>query len=96
MAKKFQTKNNYIIGFIADTHGRLPHSVAEAFNSVDLIIHADDIGETGVINALEKIAPTIAVRGSMNMGRRARQLPTDENIVPTRHEKTMVLQSLEM
>ena len=80
MTKKFQTKNNYIIGVIADTHGRLPHSVAEAFNSVDLIIHAGDIGEPGVIKALEEIAATIAVRGNMDMGRWARLLPTNEFI----------------
>jgi putative phosphoesterase len=80
MTKKFQNKNNYLVGIISDTHGRLPHSVAEAFNGVDLIIHAGDIGEPNIIKALEKIAPTIAVRGNMDMGQWARQLPTDEAI----------------
>ena len=80
MAKKLPTKNNYLIGIISDTHGRLPHSAAEAFEGVDLIIHAGDIGEADILESLEKIAPTIAVRGNMDMGQWARQLPPDEMI----------------
>jgi len=80
MTKKFQTKNNYLIGIISDTHGFLPQSVAEAFNGVDLIIHAGDIGEPDIIAALEEIAPTIAVRGNMDFGKWAHQLSAEETI----------------
>ena len=80
MSKKFQSKTNYLIGVISDTHGHLPHSVAETFKGVDLIIHAGDIGELDVIKALEEIAPTIAVRGNMDFGRWAQQLPAVETI----------------
>ncbi len=80
MAKKFQSKDNYLVGVISDTHGRLPKSITRAFEGVDLIIHAGDIGEPDIIKALEEIAPTIAVRGNMDMGQWARQLPTDEVI----------------
>ncbi|CAB1063281.1 hypothetical protein D1BOALGB6SA_8064 [Olavius sp. associated proteobacterium Delta 1] len=80
MTGKFQTKNSYLVGIISDTHGRLPHSVAAAFAGVDLIIHAGDIGNQDILIALEKIAPTIAVRGNMDMGQWAHQLPTDETI----------------
>jgi len=45
MSKKFQSKENYLVGIISDTHGHLPDSVAGAFEGVDLIIHAGDIGE---------------------------------------------------
>ncbi len=62
MPKKFQFKDNYLAGIISDTHGRLPHSVAEAFGGVDFIIHAGDIGEPDILKALDKIAATIAVR----------------------------------
>ena len=80
MTRKFHKKNNCLIGVISDTHGRLPHSVAEAFNGVDLIIHAGDIGEPDILKALEKIAPTIAVRGNMDFGRWANRLAAEEMI----------------
>jgi len=80
MTRIFQTKNNYLIGIISDTHGRLPHSVAAAFNGVDLIIHAGDIGEPDMLKALDEIAPTIAVRGNMDYGRWAHPLAAIESI----------------
>ena len=80
MSKIFQSKENYLVGIISDTHGRLPHSAADAFNGVDLIIHAGDIGEPNIIKALEKIAPTIAVRGNMDYGRWAHPLAAIESI----------------
>ena len=80
MTKKFQTKNYYLVGIISDTHGRLPHAVAEAFAGVDLIIHAGDIGEPDILKVLEKMAPTIAVRGNMDFGSWANQLAAEEMI----------------
>lgn len=80
MTQKFQSKNDYIVGVISDTHGRLPHSVSEAFEGVDLIIHAGDIGEPEIIEALKKIAPTIAVRGNMDFGQWAQQLSIEKTI----------------
>jgi len=80
MTRIFQTKNNYLIGIISDTHGRLPHSVAAAFNGVDLIIHAGDIGKPEILKALDEIAPTIAVRGNMDYGRWAHPLAAIESI----------------
>jgi putative phosphoesterase len=80
MSKKLQSKDNYLVGIISDTHGRLSHFVAKAFDGVDLIIHAGDIGEPNILKALEKIAPTIAVRGNMDLGQWAQQLPSDKAI----------------
>lgn len=80
MTKIFQSKDNYLIGIISDTHGRLPRSVAAAFHGVDLIIHAGDIGEPDIIKTLDKIAPTVAVRGNMDYGRWAHPLATIESI----------------
>jgi putative phosphoesterase len=74
------TKENYLIGVIADTHGRLPNLVLKAFSSVDLIIHAGDIDEPEVLTSLEKIALTIAVRGNMDLNKWALQLPKNEII----------------
>jgi putative phosphoesterase len=80
MSKKYQSQENYLVGVISDTHGRLPRSVAEAFSGVDLIIHAGDIGEPEIIKALEGLAPTIAVRGNMDFGRWAHRLAAEEVI----------------
>ena len=80
MARKFQSKDNYLVGVISDTHGRLLHSVAEAFDGVDLIIHAGDIGEPEILKSLDEIAPTIAVRGNMDFGRWAHRLEPEEII----------------
>ena len=80
MTKKIQTKDNYLIGVISDTHGYLPPAVQKSFAGVNLIIHAGDVGEPDIIESLEKIAPTIAVRGNMDMGQWARQLSEDKTI----------------
>jgi hypothetical protein len=68
----------YLIGVISDTHGHLPSGVAKAFQKVDLIIHAGDIGDETVLAKLEKIAPVLAVRGNMDYGNWASQLATTE------------------
>jgi len=52
------------IGVIADTHGMLHPGVADAFHGVDHIVHAGDIGGRHVIDALQKIASVISVRGN--------------------------------
>ena len=80
MSEKIQAKNNYRIGIISDTHGRLPQSVSNIFKNTDLIIHAGDIGDPQIIDALEKNAPVRAVRGNMDMGDWARQLPRNKTI----------------
>jgi len=80
MSEKIQGKENYLIGIISDTHGRLPQSVSKVFKKTDLIIHAGDIGDPQIIETLEKIAPTRAVRGNMDMGQWAGQLPRNETV----------------
>ncbi|MBD3174466.1 MAG: YfcE family phosphodiesterase [Armatimonadia bacterium] len=57
------------IGVISDTHipsrtRRLPEKVVETFSGTDLIIHAGDAVERGVIERLEEIAPTVVVEGN--------------------------------
>ena len=90
MSKKIQGKNNYLIGIISDTHGRLPQSVSKVFEMTDLIIHAGDIGDPRIIDALEKIAPLRAVRGNMDMGNWARRLRQNETIV-INHQRLHVI-----
>lgn len=80
MSDHIQSKKNYHIGIIADTHGRLPQSVSTVFQRTDLIIHAGDIGDPEIIDALAKIAPIRAVQGNMDMGKWAHGLPKNEKI----------------
>jgi putative phosphoesterase len=80
MAKKLASKDNYSIGVISDTHGRIPSGIPNAFEGVDLIIHAGDIGEQAVLDKLSKIAPVAAVRGNMDFGKWTRRLPETEVI----------------
>lgn len=60
-----------LIGLISDTHipdraKELPQNVLDAFNDVDLIIHAGDLTSLEVIDKLETIAPVVAVQGNMD------------------------------
>lgn len=80
MVKKLDLKDNYSIGVISDTHGRIPSGIPNAFKGVDLIIHAGDIGEQAVLDKLSKIAPVAAVRGNMDFGKWTRRLPETEVI----------------
>lgn len=52
------------LGIISDTHGSLPDAVYGAFEHVDHIIHAGDIGSPSILWELESIAPTMAVLGN--------------------------------
>ncbi len=52
------------LGVIADTHGLLRPEVFEAFQKVDHILHAGDIGPPQLLTELEAIAPVTAVYGN--------------------------------
>ena len=63
-----------LIGLISDTHipdraRILPTKVIEAFEDVELIIHAGDLTSPKVIEDLEEIAPVMAVQGNMDRAR---------------------------
>ena len=60
-----------LIGLISDTHipdraKEIPQKVFDAFNGVDLILHAGDLTSLKVIEELEKIAPVMAIQGNMD------------------------------
>jgi putative phosphoesterase len=80
MTKKIEFKNNYLIGVISDTHGHLPAGVQKAFEKVDLIIHAGDVGDEKILKELSQMAPIVAVSGNMDSGKWASNLPTSECI----------------
>ena len=64
-----------LVGVIADTHGMLRPEAVAALRGSDLILHAGDIGRPKVIEELSTIAPVSCVRGNVDMGEWARDLP---------------------
>jgi putative phosphoesterase len=65
----------YRIGVISDTHGLLRKEALDLLMGVDWILHAGDVGNQDVLNALEKVAPVFAVRGNMDREGWADKLP---------------------
>ena len=56
------------VGLLSDTHipqveKKLPAALTEAFQGVDLILHAGDIYTPSVLDDLERIAPVFAAMG---------------------------------
>jgi putative phosphoesterase len=63
------------IGVISDTHGLLRDEAIDALSSVDLIIHAGDVGKADILERLREIAPVVAVRGNIDREAWASALP---------------------
>jgi putative phosphoesterase len=64
-----------LIGLISDTHGLLRPEALRSLEGCELIIHAGDIGKPEILESLRGIAPVIAVRGNIDKGEWAAQLP---------------------
>jgi|GEM_PF-199937 len=78
MSAKVQSKYDHVVGVISDTHGLLRPEAVAVLKETDLIIHAGDIDNPYVLEALRAIAPVVAVRGNMDQGSWARDLPRAE------------------
>ena len=68
------------IGVIADTHSKMRPEALEARVGSDLILHAGDVGRDEVLEALEAIAPLIAIRGNIDTAGRAATLPDVQDL----------------
>ena len=66
------------VGLISDTHNLLRPEAAAFLRGSDLIVHAGDICEPAVLDALRAIAPTTAVRGNNDHGTWAAALRESE------------------
>lgn len=71
-------KKKYKLGVISDTHGLLRPGVLKAFEDVDMILHAGDVGPMKTLRSLEEIAPVTAVCGNMDNGAMGNLLPETE------------------
>lgn len=63
-----------LLGLISDTHGLLRPEVFTAFDGVDHILHAGDVGDPDILIELGAIAPVTAVCGNTDDSRIRGQL----------------------
>ena len=54
------------IGLISDTHSLMRDSALKALRGVELILHAGDVGNRAVLDALRGLAPVYAVYGNVD------------------------------
>jgi putative phosphoesterase len=83
-----------IIGVISDTHGLLRPEAVAALQGSDYIIHAGDIGDPQILDKLIAIAPVTAVRGNVDHGAWAQEIPTT-NVLDIGEISIYVLHSLQ-
>ena len=67
------------VGLISDTHGLLRPEALAYLRGSDHIVHAGDIGDPGILEALRRLAPVTAVRGNNDRGGWARAVPDTAN-----------------
>jgi hypothetical protein len=68
------------IGLISDTHGLLREEALRALQGSDLILHAGDVGDPGILESLRRLAPVVAVRGNVDTEPWADSLPATEMV----------------
>ena len=63
------------IGLISDTHGLLRPEALDFLAGSDHIVHAGDVGDPAILDALAAIAPITAIRGNVDTDAWAARLP---------------------
>ena len=66
------------IGVISDTHGLLRPEALQALRGSEHILHAGDVGDPAILDALRKIAPVTAIRGNVDVSGDCARLPETE------------------
>jgi putative phosphoesterase len=69
-----------VVGVVSDTHGLLRPEAVRALEGADVIVHAGDVGRPDVLEDLRTVAPVVAVRGNVDTGAWARDLPVWETV----------------
>ncbi len=81
------------LGIISDTHGLLRPEAIASLRGSDQILHAGDIGNPEILEALAKIAPVTAIRGNVDTARWASTLP-ETDVVEVRGVSIYMLHDL--
>jgi putative phosphoesterase len=66
------------IGVLSDTHGLLRPELPPALAGVDHILHAGDVGDPAILEALGQLAPVTAIRGNVDIHGPCAELPPTE------------------
>lgn len=66
------------VGVLSDTHGLLRPQALSALAGAGHILHAGDVGDPAILDALRAIAPVTAIRGNIDEGGRCAFLPPTE------------------
>lgn len=67
-----------LIGVISDTHGLLRPEALTALAGVEHILHAGDVGDPRILDALREIAPVTAIRGNIDQWGDCAELPATD------------------
>jgi uncharacterized protein len=67
-----------LIGVISDTHGLLRPEAVATLTGVEHILHAGDVGDIAILEALRAIAPITAIRGNVDVSGPCALLPTTD------------------
>ena len=67
-----------MIGVISDTHGLLRPEAITALRGAEHILHAGDVGDPAILDALRAIAPVTAIAGNIDVHGPCANLPTTE------------------
>ena len=78
MASSRKIESGILVGVISDTHAVLRSEAIEALRGSEHIIHAGDIGSPEILAELSALAPVTAIRGNIDKGVWARNLPETE------------------
>ncbi len=78
------------IGIISDTHGLVRNGVYAAFEGVDEIVHAGDVGDPSVLTELEVLAPVHAVYGNVDGWELRGRLPESLELERLGHKVAVV------
>jgi putative phosphoesterase len=68
------------VGVISDTHGLLRPEALAALEGSEHILHAGDIGDPAILEALARIAPVVAIRGNNDTHGWARRVPETKTV----------------
>jgi putative phosphoesterase len=79
-----------MIGVISDTHGLLRPEAIEALRGVEHILHAGDVGNPAILDALRAIAPVTAIGGNIDVHGPCSHLPPTEIVALQGHTFYMV------
>ncbi len=69
-----------LVGVISDTHGLLRPEAVEALRRTDHILHAGDVGDPAILDALHGLAPVTAIRGNIDRQGACARLPATEAV----------------